>query len=252
MSKSGSKMVSFLKTTFCIALMLPAIASADVYNWTFGGGSDPVIGSGTLSAVATSYAGVDLITGGSGSITYGGSTYNVDILPLLPGNEFSGVRYGVYGNVCGGSMVPDLPCATLQNPPLSGGANYTFDNLLYLNALPNNSELDANGIVFYNQAGPDTQEFFNLWSAASSNNPLPDNFWATDSGNGWNNYNVNLFNPFSVGFSVNLQQSSIVNSPAPEPAFYGVLSLGLTGLLVFAARRRAKRPVLASALNEER
>ena len=247
-----TKMNLFLKATVGLALMLPAVASADVYSWAFGGGSDPVSGSGTLTATATQFAGLDLITSGSGTVTYGGSTYNVDILPLVDaGNQFPGVHYGDYGYNCGAATVPNLPCATLQNPPLSGGANYTFDNLLYLNALPANSEVDANGIVLYNQAGPQTQEFFNLWSAGWSNNPLPDNFWATDTGNGWNNVNYNVTSAFSVSFSISPSQGSTVTA-TPEPAFYGVLALGLSCLLAFAARRRTPRRQLAPVPRETR
>jgi MYXO-CTERM domain-containing protein len=103
--------------------------------------------------------------------------------------------------------------------------NVTYDNLLYLPA-GGASELDANGIVLYNQAGPQSETYFDVWTSASNGNPLPDNFYNTVTGS-----NANLGNPFTVS----------PNAATPEPG-YGLLALGLLGLVV-AARRRKNRLV---------
>ena len=221
-------MAKFRSFVLLIAILVPSVVSADVYSWTFGGGADLVSGSGTLTANVLG-PNLDMIGGGSGSISYGGATYNVDILPLIDvGHSFPSVHYGAYYNACGAPITYNLPCATLQNPPGSKGANYTFDNDLYLNSLPGNSELDALGIVLYNPSGPSTSEFFNLWSSGSSYNPLPDNLWATDTGDGWNNSNVTFSNPFTV---------TLLHTPDPE--FYAVLAaFGLILLIGSGFRRK--------------
>lgn len=198
-----------------VTVLIPSVAFADVYDWTFGGGSDSVSGAGTLTATAVGgYTNLYNIISGSGTVTDSAGTFNVTILPLSAGNGSP--------NPCG-NITPVLPCSTLQNPPGSGGVNVTYDNLLYFPA-PGASQLDANGIILYNQAGPQSESYFDVWSAASSGNPLPDNFYNTVTG-----ANTNLTNQFTVSPTV------------PEPS-YGFLALGLLGAV--AGVRRWKNRVV--------
>jgi hypothetical protein len=215
---------SFFPIAIGLAALIPSVASADIYDWTFGGGTDSVSGSGTLTTVATAYANIYLITGGSGTVTDSAGTFNVSILPL------NGAPAGLNGNFspCGNISTP-LDCATLQNPPGSGGANYGYDNLLYYPA-PGASQLDANGIILYNQAGPQSQSFFDVWSAASKGNPLPDNFYNSVTG-----ANTNFSNQFTVTEAGGSQGLSTT----PEPG-YGFLALGLLGMIVGVRRWKSR------------
>jgi MYXO-CTERM domain-containing protein len=205
-------------------------AKADIFSWTFGGGTDPVSGAGTLTAVADPViAGAFDITSGAGTLTDPNGTYNVTFLTLAQG----GGNTGLCSNVWGEGWAGTAQCGTLAEPPGSGGADYPYDNLIYPNALPNNSVLDANGIVLYNAAGPQAETYFDLWSAANQGNPLPDslewsdlNPWAAGS-------SVNLANPFSV-----TDETVTSEAATPEPQFYGVLGLGLAGLIALMRRRK--------------
>ena len=186
----------------------------------FGGGSDPVSGYGTLTAIAApGIPGADEITGGSGTVTDSAGTYQVTILSVFQG----GGTYGLCSSFGEAWAPATANCGTLHEPPLSNGANFTYGDLIYPNALPGSSVLDANGIVLYNAAGPPANEFFEVWSAANSGNPLPDNFQWADMDPYAGGNNVNLANPFTV---------------TPEPGFYGALALGLSGLVTLVRRRK--------------
>jgi hypothetical protein len=207
-------------------VLLPGVASADTFSWTFGGGSDPVSGSGTLTAVATADAGIDFITGGSGTVTDVSGTYNVTFLALTEGTGNEGLCSDIWGE---GWTPASAHCGTLHGLPGAGGADYPFDNLLYLNALPSNSELDANGIVLYNAAGPAGKSYFDVWSSGISGNPLPDNLeWSE-------------LNPYSGGSSTNFLNPFTVTadtSATPEPATMALMGGALLGLGLLRKRFR--------------
>jgi hypothetical protein len=208
------------------AVFLPTLALADVnFSWTFGGGTDPVSGFGTLNAVIdSSIPGAYVITGGSGTVTDSGGTYHVTIFTLAQSTGNEGLCSVVWGQ---GWAPATAQCGTLAEPQGAGGADYSYDNLLYPNALPGNSVLDANGIVLYNAAGPVSQTYFDVWSAANSGNPLPDSFEWSD------------LNPYASGSSVDLANPFTVTEVyTPEPGLYGLLALGLSGIVTIARRRK--------------
>jgi MYXO-CTERM domain-containing protein len=174
-------------------------------------------------------AGAFDITGGAGTVTDQNGTYNVTFLTIGQGGGNSGLCSSVWGEGWAGTA----QCGTLAEPPGSGGADYPFDNLIYPNALPNNSVVDANGIVLYNAAGPQAETYFDVWSAANQGNPLPDAFEWSDSNPWAAGSSVNLANPFSV-----TDETVTSEAATPEPRFYGVLGLGLAGMILAVRRRK--------------
>jgi hypothetical protein len=208
-------------------LALAGTCSADTltFSWTFGGGSDPVSGSGTLTAVTTADAGIDLITDGSGTVTDVSGIHDVTFFTLAQSTGNEGLCSAIWGQ---GWTPASANCGTLYGLPGAGGADYPYDNLLYLDALPNNSELDANGIVLYNAAGPAAESYFDVWSSGNSGNPLPDNIEWSDQ------------NPYSSGSTTNFSNPFTVTdtSATPEPATMALTGGALFGLGLLGKRFR--------------
>jgi hypothetical protein len=118
----GKKMkVGLLVLAFATGLVGSRTATAQNWNFTFTEGS--IVADGTLTTTLIS-PGVYGITGGTITLTGGG----------IPGSGVVLSDPNGAGNLY-----------TIQDPPNSGGANLTADNLLYLNGNP---QLDGNGFNF--------------------------------------------------------------------------------------------------------
>ncbi len=185
---------------------LPVFASADSFNWTFGGGPDSMTGSGTLDATA--------IADGSGNydITDGTGT--------VGNTDGSGLSYSVnFGNCT-------YPAACVLED--ADGTDLSFDNVLV-----GGTGLDnANGVLL-ESTDPTTGNpvYFNIWgNPAGEFNDLP-------SGSGWNE--TNLVNGFTT---VDMTTSSTIGE-APQ-ASHDLYSGGfaLAGFPCLR-RRRQRRPL---------
>jgi hypothetical protein len=170
------------------ALAITPAALADTYNYTFTDGG--ITATGTLDVVLISgdtYG----ITGGTIDLTGGGITGTGVILSDPDG---AGTEY------------------TFQNPPNSGGANLTIDNLLFPDANP---QLDDDGFAFEltSYSGPAGGIFGEIW------------------GNGPNNYSL-----YEGNYNIYDSGGSFIT---PEPASLLLLGTGLLGL-AFLAFRKAK------------
>jgi hypothetical protein len=202
-------------------LLLPAIASADVtFSWNFGDTSTPSVPYGTGSFDATLvngslYPGLYQIVGGTGSITDSTGTYSVSVAGLT--TDFGGVQ-----GLCGNVVDTSAACNTMRNVANSGGANYTFDNLLYTGASQGTGQpFDANGIAFV-----DGSVDFLLTTT---------NF----SGNGGSALYCGPQSPGCSGLSITVSDTRSVT--APEPSFasiYGLFGVGIIGLVAVIRRRK--------------
>jgi hypothetical protein len=208
-AKRMKLMKSVLLVTVAVAMILPSIALANIstFSWTYGGGTDAVSGSGSLSAIQLS-TGLYQITNLSGTIKDWNGIWSVNLVPANNPNPL--------GN------------STLQNPPGSGGANYDYNDLLYWPIAPgtpatSGSQLDYLGIMLVTKGPlpiPVAESYFQVWSSGGSGNPLPDNFSIPLT-----QQNVDLTNPF-------------VATLTPEPSLYATLTIGMIGLALFVSRRR--------------
>jgi hypothetical protein len=98
-----------LKKKSCLSLLALAAAFAitpaqmhadQVFNWTYGGGTDPVYASGTLDAVPdASISGAFDILSGSGTRADSTGTYAVTIVPFSGSNDPSACSYSPDKNV---------------------------------------------------------------------------------------------------------------------------------------------------------
>ena len=123
-------------------LAVPAFADVD-FDWSFGSSPTNPYGSGVLDAtLVNGYPGLYRIVSGTGTITDSTGTYSVSIAGLT-------TNYGGNQGACGNVVDSSASCNTMRGVPGSGGANYTFDNLLYTGASVNGGQpFDANGIAF--------------------------------------------------------------------------------------------------------
>jgi hypothetical protein len=176
------------------ALAITPAALADSWNFTFSD-SNGVTASGTITA--------SLISGNEWGIT--GGTITVD----ATGGGISG----------SGDILADPSGAgtewTLQNPPNSGGANYTADNLLFIGGDP---VLDGDGFNF------------ELTSYVGPAGGIAGNIW----GNSADNYTM-----FEGAFNIYDSGASFILTPAPtpEPSTLLLLGTGLLGLAFVAFRK---------------
>lgn len=196
-------------------LLTSSVASAESFDWTYGGGTDPVFASGTLDATPdASIAGAYDILDGSGTRTDGTGTYAVTIVPFSASNNPAQCSYSSTTN-----------CDVVA----SGGTDLIFDNLLYASNSAG-SQLDGDGIVLDEPGDPDGQ-FYSVWSSGASDyvGPPDQEFNPTDYAG------TNLENPFVVTPSGTSEISA-----APEPATFGLIGFGLIGM-AFVIRKRTHR-----------
>jgi hypothetical protein len=127
-----------------IALLTPSFAHANplIFNWTFAG--PDLSGSGTLTATPDpSLAGVDDILSGSGILTAGSNTFNVNIAPCAN-----------FATTC-----------TFTNTD-GAGANLQVDNLLWPTNAPG-SQLDGYGIAFTPGPPGSGASYIGVWDGPS-------------------------------------------------------------------------------------
>jgi hypothetical protein len=203
--------------SLCIASMLLTsnVASAESFDWTYGGGTDPVFASGTLDATPdASIAGAYDIIDGSGTRTDDTGTYAVTIVPFSASNDPAQCSYS-----------PSSSCTVVA----SGGTDLIFDNLLYASN-PAGSQLDGDGIVLDEPADLGGQ-FYSVWSDGAANYVGPPDQEFDPSGY----TSINLANPFVV-------TPSGINEVAatPEPGTFGLIGFGLIGM-AFAVRKKTHR-----------
>lgn len=159
--------------------------------------------NGTTADLDFTVSGSDII-GISGSVSgYGGvSTYTG------PGANSSYINSGLYTGT--GTF-------TVQNPPGSGGANFTVDNLWY----SSDPHLDGNGVAFL----------------------LTDGLTASIWGNSPGSYTL-----FVGAYDVYANNSGPVSVTAtPLPSTWTMLVAGFVGLGLFAYRGTKKNAMLAAA-----
>jgi hypothetical protein len=212
--------MKLLKSFFSIALgfaaLIPGVASADIYDWSFGGGSDNVSGSGSFTATlvnSVTFPGLYQINGGTGTITDSTGTYDVSVGGLFD-------NYGGVQGLCGNVVDPSALCNTVRGANGSG-ANYTFDNLLYTGASQGGGQpFDANGIGFV-----DGGASFLLTTTGFS-------------GNGGGALYCGPAAPGCEGLN-NTLSVTLSSTPTPEPG-YGFLALGLLGMVVGVRRWKTR------------
>lgn len=199
-----------------VAALIPGAASADIYDWSFGGGSDNVSGSGSFTATlvdGATFPGLYQISGGTGTITDSTGAYNVSVAGLFD-------NYGGVQGLCGNVVDTNAECNTVRGANGSG-ANYTFDNLLYTGASQGGGQLfDADGIGF-------------VVGGAS--------FLLTTtgySGNGGGALYCGPGSPECEGLN-NTLSVTLSSTPTPEPS-YGFLALGLLGMIVGVRRWKTR------------
>jgi hypothetical protein len=200
-------------------LLTSNVASAESFDWTYGGGTDPVFASGTLDATPdASIAGAYDIIDGSGTRTDDTGTYAVTIVPFSASNDPAQCSYS-----------PSSSCTIVASGGVS--ADLIFDNLVYP-ANPAGSQLDGDGIVLNEPAGPDTDgQFYSVWSAGSADYVGPPD----QEFDPFSYASINLANPFVV------TPSGISEVTAtPEPATFGLIGFGLIGM-AFVARKKTQR-----------
>lgn len=195
-------------------LLMPALACANSFSWTFGGSSDPFTASGTLEADPIAGTGNYLITGGRGSlhvndlVATGESGVSVDLtgqtfgLALLPGGNDSG---GLY-----------------WTPEDADGTELGYDNLLI-----GGTSLDSAGIVL---TATDPATGNTLYFGLGPNNTV---FEDLPDGTGWNV--LNLAGEF---VATPIGGGGHQSPDTPEPSTIALGSLALTGLVL---RRRFRR-----------
>jgi len=209
------------KTAFSLSLtailLMPALASADTFRWTFGGAGDTFTASGTLDAILISGSNNYQVVDGSGILDVNG-------MLVLPG-KISGTT-DLSGNTYALTLLPgenEDSKGIYWTPEDADGTDLGYDNLLI-----GGTSLDSNGIIF---TSPDPYApGYSLYFGPGPNNLV---FEDLPDGTGWNF--DNLINPF-IGVDI---PEPVTGSQggAPEPSAIGLISLGLAGLVLL--RRRA-------------
>jgi hypothetical protein len=200
--------------TLALTILTPGFAFADVFDWTYGGGTDPVYAWGTVTAVQDGSQWD--ITGGSGTRVVSAplpdpGTYAVTIVAFPPDPQQGPIPIS-------GSCVYSLASTCDIHDAGTGGvtADLIFDNVLFANAAPG-YQLDPDGIVLYEADGPHSQ-YFSVWSSSSSAAVPPDQEFDPYYYQG-----TNLTNPFTV-------------TPVPEPTSYVLVGLSLLGFIALKLR----------------
>lgn len=140
--------ITILSLAAAVGFLLPALASADTFDWGFISSANGIDGWGTMTAVLSSTPGEYFITGGSGTIVDLGVAYAVTIVPC-----------------------PSQPSTCTDSGPGPGntgtdgghGLDLIYDDLLFPNNAPAD-QLDGNGVVL--APGPQGTSGINLWGGA--------------------------------------------------------------------------------------
>ncbi len=133
--------IASLSLSVAVAFLLPVLASADTFGWSFADTNENVSGSGTLDATLSSTPGQYDITDGSGTLDYQGNVFSVTFAPCP-----------TYGSP---------PTCSIRN---SGGTDLIYDNLLFPGNAPAD-QLDGNGVDLV--PGPGTEPAINIWGGGS-------------------------------------------------------------------------------------
>jgi hypothetical protein len=184
---------------FALALAV-GLATANASDWTYSFTSTNISGSGSMTADPSGVGAYPyLATTAAGSITSG--TYNGAALSLIAGGP------GVTLSPQGAFNYDDL----FSYPPSNPGVYVdTYGLLFAFSQGGNNYELNVYG------TGPDSLGHnYSVWAHTGT-------------------YPGGAFNPVDTGVAA----FAVSPSPVPEPGFYGVLALGLSGLFVGVRRRR--------------
>ena len=174
-----------------------------------------VVGLSTASASNWNYSFTSTNISGSGALTAG--TYAVDTYHALTatGTINSGLYNGaVLSLIAGGPGVTTSP---------DGAFNY--NNLFYYPPSSAGGYLDLSGLLFAFTTTTGTYEL---------------NVWGNGASTLANNFSVYAYTP-SLGYTLTgsgVASFAVTPSAVPEPGFYGVLALGLSGLFVGVRRRR--------------
>ena len=185
---------------FALALAV-GLSTASASNWTYSFTSAYISGSGSLTATAPPGPTFHALTAPTGSITAG------------------------FGNGAALSLVPGGPGSTIS--PYGG---FAYDNLFYYPPTAGSPDnyLDSGGLLFSFNSGVTNYEL---------------NVWGNGPGGAISGHNYTIYAQDKTGAYTALVDGSMAAfavspSAVPEPGFYGVLALGLSGLFVGVRRRR--------------
>jgi hypothetical protein len=174
------------------------LSTANASDWTYSFTSTNISGSGSMTATP------------SGDVTY----------PYLATTADGNITSGIYDGA-----VLSLIATTGPGINTSPDGAFFYDNLFSYPPSDPGLYLDNNGLLF-------------AFTTTTGNYEL--NVYGNGSDSTGHNYSVYSYNP-GVGYEVaesGVAAFAVSPSPVPEPGFYGVLALGLSGLFVGVRRRR--------------
>ena len=174
-----------------------------------------VVGLSSASASDWTYSFTSTHISGSGSLT--ANLYAADTYHAATAGGF--ITSGIYAGAAL-SLIPG-------GPGVSTAAGFNYDNLFFYPPTGNDPDnyLGTNGLLFAFHSGV---------------NDYALNVWGNGPG-GISGHNYSVWTSTGGGYTLtdsNVAAFAVSPSAVPEPGFYGVLALGLSGLFVGVRRRR--------------